>query len=150
MHTNPIILTFCSILYYRDLGEHIRRHFKEKNKISKRILDNESYSVHMRSFTGILTEEIIKPGDIKIKNKKSQKSYNKTILNKWYLLLMLHYNKQLIRYRKSHIKKKKNKEKKSLISKLMCCSKKKDSNFPKSKWNLNTIDKTAFEEQVNI
>ena len=39
---------------------------------------------------------------------RNEINYNKKIINRWNVLLMLHYNKVLIQYRKHNIKKKSN------------------------------------------
>lgn len=44
-HTNPVLICFCSILYYKDLNEHLRRYRNEK----RRILEIEKIGYRMVS-----------------------------------------------------------------------------------------------------
>lgn len=91
-HTNPVLICFCSILYYRDLSEHLRRYRNEK----RRILETEEIDYRMifklKKFNGYL------PPDT---NRKQ--IYSKKNLNKWHLLLRLSLNKELIDYRGTQI-----------------------------------------------
>jgi hypothetical protein len=70
VHTNPILICFCSILYYRELAEQIRRYRIEK-EIVKRMdstsSDGEIY-FSLKEFTGKLRNEPLKR---KIVNKRS-------------------------------------------------------------------------------
>ena len=127
MHSNPILLTFLSILYYPDLEEHIKRYYKEKKLFDDKILKNESYKVCLKDFTGVLEEDNSQNVVMDKKTKLPKRKYNTTFVNKWHVLLMLHKNKQLIPYRKWNIKPKIEKEEISLFSKITSCCKKKSS-----------------------
>lgn len=52
MHTNPILLSFCSILYYKNLREHIRQFKLERRKIENNINLNDGFSFRIKKFTG--------------------------------------------------------------------------------------------------
>ncbi len=102
MHTNSILICFCSILYYKDLAEHIRRYRIEKSYILSKnypiAFNFEQVSFFIKEFTGKLSDDnkIIKEEDTKI--------YNKKILNKWHLFVRLSLNQELIQYRSHNIK----------------------------------------------
>jgi hypothetical protein len=113
VHTNPILLTFVSILYYQDLGEHIKMHKLEKHRLNKELKTNDEY-LKMKTFTGsqyIFNNDVIESnnnqssgGQFNLKKIEKKSFRNKTIINKWHLILMLCRNKSLIKYRKIHIK----------------------------------------------
>ena len=109
VHTNPIIISFCSILYYKELSLHIRRYRFEKFALLKKLRNKEA-KVNLKKFNGrLLGEEVflelehfnVKPPKIK--------TYNKTIVNRWHLYLRLLMNKELVVYRKKYLENKKNK-----------------------------------------
>ena len=49
MHTNPILISFCSILYYKHLDQYVKRYVKEKMKIEK---DLKGVVVELKNFDG--------------------------------------------------------------------------------------------------
>ena len=123
VHTNPILISFLSILYYKDLQEYIRRYHFEKRQL--REIETDKIELKMNTYNGKLDNL---NGFNDIKNKRL---YNKTILNRWFLYLQLSKNYDLIRYRGHNISKKEIPiDKPSLISKIkacknkMCCCKK--------------------------
>ena len=98
MHTNPILITFCSILYYKDLGEHLHRFKVERrNHIIKdpTILDADSDKhVEMNHFGRRLSTHF------------ESRNYNKTVLNRWHLWIRLSMNKELIYLRQNNFRRK--------------------------------------------
>ena len=113
MHTNPIVICFCSILYYRDLAEHIRRYKKEKHVIQnmvkiKDISTESGIRLFLKNFDGKIIREPF--NEISTNEKtpvtvKKAKIYKKIVLNRWNLLLRLFLNKELIPYRGHNFKK---------------------------------------------
>ena len=93
VHTNPILLCFISILYYKHLDEHIYMYRLEKCHMMDK-LENDEY-ISLKKFNGRLAS---------IDQQRNEKNYNKTIVNRWNVALTLHYNKCLIKYRKHNIK----------------------------------------------
>jgi hypothetical protein len=82
------MICFCSILYYKNLSNHIN-HFKiEKRMIQTNLTSDQVCRIAY--FTGRAIND-------RLANKKI---YNTKILNKWHLLIMLDRNKSIIRYRK--------------------------------------------------
>lgn len=82
------MICFCSILYYKNLSNHIS-HFKiEKRRIQTNLTRDKVCRI--ADFTGRAIND-------RLANKKI---YNTKILNKWHLLIMLDRNKSIIRYRK--------------------------------------------------
>jgi putative lipase involved disintegration of autophagic bodies len=79
MHTNPVIISFCSILYYARLREYMR--LKHNRIISK---------------------EIVKRSELLFG--KERKIYKKNVVNRWLLYWRLSVNKELIQYRKQNVK----------------------------------------------
>ena len=135
VHTNPILICFCSILYYRDLAEHIRRYKMEKEvvksmqKVKNSSNDDEIY-LFLKKFGGKLNKEISKEfSDGNTKTiKENTKTYRKTIVNRWHVLYRLSLNKELIPYRGHNIKKKLKKESLSIFTRIkLICTKKKQS-----------------------
>ena len=60
-----------------------------------------------------------------------KKVYNKTIVNKWHLLIRLNLNKELIQFRKNNIRKKTKKKSESMLEKIkrkVCSRKDKEDN----------------------
>ncbi len=92
-HTNPILICFCSLLYYKNLNEHLYR-FKIEKKfiIQKEEIDLSIMKLQLRKFTGTLPNYEIKC-----------KKYDRKILNKWHLILRLYLNKELTIYRYHYI-----------------------------------------------
>ena len=89
------MICFCSVLYYKDLAEHIRRYRTEKNSIlrNEHIIDYNLIELRMKKFIGLLP----------YKSESNKRKYNKRILNKWHLILRLALNKELTIYRCHYI-----------------------------------------------
>ena len=107
VHTNPVLISFCSILYYRDLAEHIKCYNKEKRRLLVSQSDTKKY-YFMKKFGNKLDRQRLILDDDEQKSSitnSSTKKYNKTIVNRWHLLLRLDSNKELIQFRKHQIKK---------------------------------------------
>ena len=127
MHTNPILICFCSILYYRELAEQIRRYRIEKEIVKAMdsfSSDGEIY-FSLEEFTGKLRNEPLK-GKSSTKDQLKIKIYKKHILNRWHLYLRLTLNKELIAYRGHNLKKKVIIEPASMLKKIMLLCKKKE------------------------
>lgn len=120
MHTNPIIICFCSVLYYKHLEEHIKRYRKAK-RLANEETDDEFF-FKLAKFKGRLSlTGPTDPSEVKLNH---DRIYTKRIVNKWHLFLRLHLNKELIQYRKENIIKKEKPEKVNIITKIKaCCSK---------------------------
>lgn len=115
MHTNPILLSFCSLLYYKNLREHIAEYKLERRRVEKILNLNDEFSFRIKKFTG--------RSQATSAEKLGNKRYKKRIVNKWHVVLTLQMNKSLIKYRKHNLIKKKTEEKLSIIQKLKsCCS----------------------------
>jgi hypothetical protein len=128
VHTNPILICFCSILYYRELAEQIRRYRIEK-EIVKRMdstsSDGEIY-FSLKEFTGKLRNEPLK-GRSSTNDQLKIKVYKKHILNRWHLFVRLTLNKELIAYRGHNLKKIEIIEhESSMLKKMMLLCKKKE------------------------
>jgi hypothetical protein len=107
VHTNPVLISFCSILYYRDLAEHIKCYNREKRRLLASQSDTKKY-YFMKKFGNKLDRQRLILDDDEQKSSitnSSTKKYNKTIVNRWHLLLRLDSNKELIQFRKHQIKK---------------------------------------------
>lgn len=87
MHSNSILLCFCSLLCYENLSDHIH-HYKAERKLFK----SENKSFKIKEFDGL-------------NNRIKTRTYNQKILNKWCLLIVLNNNPSLIRCRKHNLKK---------------------------------------------
>ena len=97
MHTNPILISFCSILYYKHLDEYVKQYVKEKMKIEK---DLKGVVVELKKFDGRrLPRNNTNP---KNEPKNNPKTYCKIIVNRWHLLIKLEQNRILLRYRKNN------------------------------------------------
>ncbi len=99
---------FCSILYYKELGEHIRRYYIEKRNILKNLdqeisdkIEGELY-FFLKPFNGRLENSKIEEEILVFSHVK--KRYSNKVLKKWHLFVMLIKNKDLIRYRKFDLK----------------------------------------------
>ena len=117
MHTNPILICFCSILYYPDLAEHIRRYRIEKEFIQASEVDNFDDDVFfsLKKFHGKLATELV----FKEKRLSKKSNYNQKMLNRWHLLLRLNVNKELIPFRSHNLRKKQKNQPISLLKKLI-------------------------------
>ena len=109
MHTNPVLLSFCSLLYYKNLQIQIKNYKKERRNIEEKINMNNKFSFRIKKFTGRVLDSAAE-NEALLKRK-----YKKNILNKWHLLLMLHRNKSLIKYRSSNLIKRVNEKTNDII-----------------------------------
>ena len=111
MHTNPILVTFCSILYYKDLGIHIKLY-----KIEKKLLRADSVEnfFFMKKFSGKLPNETHKNQD----ENSTTKTYKKHIINRWHVLVKLSLNKELIQFRRHNLRREINYEDVSLFKQI--------------------------------
>ena len=127
MHTNPILICFCSILYYRELAEQIRKYRIEKEivKTMDSISSDGEIYFSLKEFTGKLSNEPLK-GRSSTRDQMKIKIYKKHILNRWHLFLRLTLNKELIAYRGHNLKKKVIIEPASMLKKMMLLCKKKE------------------------
>ena len=101
MHTNPILITFCSILYYKNLRNHIDNYKLERQFIKNNYNYNQNeFSLRVATFDG-------KSGLIKsnTNDQSIKKKYNQFIVNKWHVLVFIHNNKSLLKYRAHNIRK---------------------------------------------
>ena len=159
MHTNPILICFCSILYYRDLAEHVKNHNKEKKyliAITKHNDGNESDKkkyYFMKKFGNKMArqQELNEAEDMNRTNEtpiSKKKVYNKTIVNKWHLLIRLNLNKELIQFRKNNIRKKTENESESMIKKLKTKVSSKLHKSAKNKQNENNLDPNNLNNNI--
>lgn len=87
-HTNPILITFCCLLSYRDLSEHLLAFSKStKKKQSKEI----TQFIHGLEYSNRRLNCLTKLIGIK--------KYNKRIVNKWHLIAFLMKNPILLMFR---------------------------------------------------
>ena len=103
MHTNPIIICFCSVLYYKHLAEHIRRYKIQKRDLNLDENESDELFVKLTKFNGRLSiseaaEQI--PLSNMYMSLDNKRIYNKKIVNRWHLFLRLNLNKELMVYRK--------------------------------------------------
>ena len=140
MHTNPVLNTFLSLLYYKSLSEHIRRY-----KIEKIIFgdeEDEDHFLKVKKFRGKLS--LIGPADPNIMSKVfTAKLYKKRIVNKWHLLFFLSRNPRLIYYRKHFIEKHHHEKKPNLFQKIKTCCVAKCKCFRKNHDNNNNDNTTT-------
>ena len=133
MHTNPVLICFCSILYYRDLAEHIKRYRAEKEIL--KTLDTGGFGdeiyFSLKPFIGKLINEPILKEKSQEKQLLKRKRYQQLILNRWNVLLRLTLNKELISYRRHNLKKKNKIESVSLLIRIIQMISKKISLFTK-------------------
>ena len=94
MHTNPILITFVNLLYYKKLQEFLRRHHREKRDYLARNPDTKPQQLKLGHFRGLLPPHKRGPEAI---------SYNQSIVSKWHLLCFLNKNRGLIMMRKHNI-----------------------------------------------
>ena len=116
VHTNPILICFCSILYYRDLAEHIHRFKNEKkilaismmNKenINQNTLDEAEIYFFINKLGGQHAKDSLNRSEPEFSSSRTKKQYKKYLVNKWHVMLRLTRNKELIQYRRHHIKEK--------------------------------------------
>ena len=89
-HTNPIMVTFCSLLTYHGLSEHVR------NIVLKRIDVNVKFH-RSSNFLNQVTNDL-QPNHVL--GRKRRKTYKKYIVNRWHVFLFLTKNPVLLMYRK--------------------------------------------------
>ena len=96
MHTNPIIASFCSLLYYPELSDHIKRFLIESRNVGNYL--------ELPEFIGKTKREKKIFGFFSEVNKtfivKRTKVYNVNIVNRWHVFVMLNKYKALIMFRK--------------------------------------------------
>jgi len=109
VHTNPILICFCSILYYPDLAEHLRRYKIEKKIVQVMEMNNCDDDIYfsLRKFRGKLTKEFVLNKKLGEKQILKKKVYNQLVLNRWHLFIRLNLNKELIPFRSHNLRKKK-------------------------------------------
>jgi hypothetical protein len=105
VHSNPIIITFCSLLFYKDLNDHLRNHRIEKLKKPLDQSLEEFYILRPSDFYKKPLDEYILHPFIGKTSYQPKKSYDQKILNRWYLFLRLSLNIELTIFRKQRIKK---------------------------------------------
>ena len=128
MHTNPILLSFLSVLYYKGLAEHIQRYKAEKRIMASNGFDHQGF-YELRKFTGRLSASHLDfPVDKSLKKMLYKEYYNKKIVNKWHLLIWLNANKQVIQYRKHNLVKKNVNETASILVRIKSLCNKNNSN----------------------
>ena len=110
MHTNPILVTFCSILYYKDLGVHIKLYKIERNLLR---VDSVEKFFFMKTFSGKLPNETHKNQE-----NKTTKTYKKHIVNRWHVLVKLSLNKELIQFRRHNLRREINYEDVSIYKQI--------------------------------
>ena len=95
MHSNPIIVTFCSLLYYEDLSDHIRNHRMERivKPLDKSL--EEFYILRPSNFDSKPLNEFKMHPLIENSGYQPKRNYNRKILNRWHLFLRLSLNIEL-------------------------------------------------------
>ena len=95
------MLCFCSLLYYKNLSEHVRRYKLEKKRIVTESKLKTDEHLYIKEFDGYLPD-MHEYDEDKVANAKSLASfkvYNRALVNKWHVMVMLHRNRLLIPYR---------------------------------------------------
>ena len=100
MYANPILLTFCALLYYDDLGEHMRCHRIEKLVMPLNASAQLDYALwpsvprSRPSPANYIIHPFLKsvPSTIRM--------YNRKVLNRWHLLVRLSLNLELTAFRR--------------------------------------------------
>jgi hypothetical protein len=141
VHGNPILITFCSLLYYKDLNEHIRRHKIEKILMPLDETVNKSCILRPSKFEkrpefGEIKHPFVKNPHVYLKN------YDRKVLIRWHLLLRLSLNPELTRLRKHLIKSEKDEKKNSIRNKFISKVRK--------IINVNRVIKTKNKNDVNF
>jgi hypothetical protein len=134
------LISFCSLLYYKDLNEHIRRHKIEKILIPLDETVMKSCILRPSKFEkrpefGEHRHPFVKNPNIYLK------SYDRRVLIRWHLLLRLSLNPELTRMRKHLIESKKNEKKNS--------SKEKFISKVKKVININRVIKANIKNEAN-
>ena len=89
VHTNPVLICFLSILYYKDLDEDLERYKTEQNILLRKDKQSDVENNWM----------LLRKSNTQTKL-AGIRCYNRNIVNMWHLLIRLHVNKELIQYRK--------------------------------------------------
>ncbi len=102
MHSNPILITFCSLLYYKDLDQHMRNHRIEKLLIPLDDSLKEYFILRPVKFIEKPSNKYkIHPILISLNYNPRKFEYNKKIVNRWHLFLRLSINIELTIYRRN-------------------------------------------------
>jgi hypothetical protein len=91
-HTNPVMLSFISLLYYKNLNDHVTMFVKAKRKENS-----------ISEYFGVLGAPNANPNYVKESEKFGRRIYKKKIVNKWHLLVFLIKNPILILDRKNNL-----------------------------------------------
>lgn len=135
MHTNPIIICFCSILYYKDLSEHLRRYRKQRRMLASNREFAGDVKVLMNEFTGRLSEDDVGlaathpngggtsnggfEDSISARKQLIRREYKTQVVIRWHLFAIMSMNKDLIKYRKiKEVKKRDKREKEGVFGKI--------------------------------
>lgn len=139
MHTNPIIICFCSILYYKNLGEHLRRYQKQRRALVNSGEFEKNVKIELTEFTGRLPDEesvsLSLDDDASMAQKRLiRKKYKTIVVIRWHLFLTMTLNKEIIKYRKRNNVKEKKGTQESLINKIKkriitVCQRRQESSF---------------------
>ena len=139
MHTNPIIICFCSILYYKGLSEHLKRYRQQRHELlASGDLDNASIKIYPSKFTGQLsgtgserptgsghlTSDVEKAAS---SNRLLKRNYKTRVVIRWHLYLRMTLNKEIIKYRKIYMKQREKKPEVGILQKIKqkfskCCA----------------------------
>jgi hypothetical protein len=96
-HTNPIMMTFCSLLTYKGLSEHAR------NIVLKKVDINVKF--HRSSHFQENNSKDLQVYPFNLNRLKRRKIYKKHIVNRWHVYAFLLKNPVLLMYRKTQDKK---------------------------------------------
>jgi len=94
VHTNPILITFCSILYYKDLDEYLHRFRTERRTL-------------MKTDASFLADELVVMknfGGRRLSLRDETKKYNRLVVNRWHLWLRLSLNREITYMRRNNLK----------------------------------------------
>ena len=102
MHTNPILICFCSILYYRNLAEHIRRYKIEKELVKALETKNANKEIYfkLKTFSGY---PLLNDPSSNEEKWTTKTCYSQHVKNRWHLIIRLSLNKELIQYRRHNL-----------------------------------------------
>jgi hypothetical protein len=148
VHSNPIIITFCSLLYYKDLSDHIRNHRIEKIEKGLDESIEKNYTLKPSNFNKRpLNEFNVHPFVVKKSNlHQPMRSYNRKILNRWHLFLRLSINIELTSCRKHRMKKSMNDSKSPALNNVILMMNRLKNEIIDKRSKFNT-DKTVLETQ---
>ena len=107
MHSNPILLTFCTLLCYKDLHEHMRRYRIEKLLMPLQEPLKNEYTLMPIAFKSKPSPESYLRHPF-LENKSSlvtfRKVYTRKVINRWHLFIRLSLNLELTGFRNHRIK----------------------------------------------